>query len=396
MTDTPHQIKCSACGTSPVNHNLLLFSDILDATLGKINASVFYFTNTDKWEKFSIFLEKVLFEIFAFLKIVTFSKDVEKALTGRSKLIWEEANKRGIKMEQVKIFGKPVEFYRAIINGKKRYFQSLPIPPWLQQSGYKWLDDKFKLYQVLSKNNIKVPKAYKISNLSQAKKAFENLSKPVIIKPQNGSRGRHTTTNINTEEELINALNLSRQITLFTVMQEHLFGSVCRATVINNKLVGFFRATPPQIIGDGIHTIQELIDDKNKNRNKKISDVNINDDLIDFIKRQNYTLDSILEKDKIIDLSAKTGRFYGGYTEEMLPKIHPKMHDIFSRAGSLIKAPIAGFDLIIKDPTKDPDTERWGIIECNSLPFIDLHYFALEGNPVNLAENIWDLWKKEN
>ena len=68
------------------------------------------------------------------------------------------------------------------------------------------------------------------------------------------------------------------------------------------------------------------------------------------------------------------------------------MHIIFEYTSRLISAPVLGFDLIIKDPTLDPDTMKWGIIECNSLPFIDLHYFALEGTPINLAEKVWDLW----
>jgi len=54
---------------------------------------------------------------------------------------------------------------------------------------------------------------------------------------------------------------------------------------------------------------------------------------------------------------------------------------------------VVGFDCIIPDPTKDANSQRWGIIECNSLPFIDLHYFALEGKPKNIAGMIWDMWE---
>jgi cyanophycin synthetase len=84
----------------------------------------------------------------------------------------------------------------------------------------------------------------------------------------------------------------------------------------------------------------------------------------------------------------------GGYTREMLQEIHPKFHQIFAKAGELVRAPVVGFDLITTDPSADPDTIRWGIIECNSLPFIDLHYYALEGSPNDLAPKVWDLWEK--
>ncbi len=338
-------------------------------------------------------VEKMLFTLMSYVGMVRFGSDTEKAVTGRSKLIWEEAVRRGVPMEQVVIWGKPIEMYRAKINGEWTFFQSLPIPQSLHQSGYRWLDDKFILAEKLEQVGIAVPKSRRVLTISDALKGYKDLSKPIIVKPQNGSRGRHTTTNIHTKEELKKAVLLGREITLWMVMQEHLFGSVYRATVINNKLVGFFRADAPEVVGDGVHTVRELIELKNKSHHERLSDITINDDLITFIKRSGYTLDSIIPSGVKVHLSAKTGRMYGGYTEEMLPKVHPKMHEIFKKAGEVVQAPVVGFDLIIENPLKDPDTQRWGIIECNSLPFIDLHYMALEGEPINLAKNVWDLWE---
>ena len=197
-----------------------------------------------------------------------------------------------------------------------------------------------------------------------------------------------------TTDQLAAAYKLGKMISSSLIIEEHLFGSVYRATVIGNKLVGFFRGSPPQVIADGTHTIRELIELKNKNKPEKISDIVVNDDVLAFLARKNFTLDSIPEKDLVVDLSAKTGRFYGGYTKEMFPEIHPKWHDIFKKAAEAVKAPIVGFDVIMEDPTNDPDSQTWGIIESNSMPFIDLHYFAYEGTPIDLSKNVWDLWNK--
>ncbi|MEK7140773.1 MAG: hypothetical protein AAB815_03235 [Patescibacteria group bacterium] len=387
---------CSACGTSIVNHRFIFISNLLEEIIGNVGDKFFNFTSIDKWQKTAFFVEKIFYALFSLLGIVRYSSDVEKALTGRSKLIWEEAQRRSIPMEQIVIWGKYIDHYRARINEKKFYFQSLPIPPWLTQEGYKWLDDKFILFKKLSSKKIPVPRAVKILTLKSARNTFETLHKPVIVKPKFGSRGRHTTTNINTERELVDAFSLAREITPWITIQEHLSGSVYRATVINNELVGFFRADPPQVTGDNARTIRELIVKQNDVRHERLSEILINDDMINFIKRQGYNLESVPPDGAVVDLSAKTGRMYGGYTKEMLSEVHPKMHAIFEKAGEIVQAPVVGFDLIIADPTKDPDRQHWGIIECNSLPFIDLHYFALEGPQINLAKNIWDLWDTGN
>jgi hypothetical protein len=47
----------------------------------------------------------------------------------------------------------------------------------------------------------------------------------------------------------------------------------------------------------------------------------------------------------------------------------------------------------MENPQDDPNNQKWGIIEANSLPFIDLHYWPLYGEPVNIASYVWDLWE---
>jgi D-alanine-D-alanine ligase-like ATP-grasp enzyme len=77
----------------------------------------------------------------------------------------------------------------------------------------------------------------------------------------------------------------------------------------------------------------------------------------------------------------------------MIDELHPSFIPFLEKASKVTGLSIAGFDCIIPDPTKDESSQRWGIIECNTLPFIDMHYYALEGKPRNIAGMIWDLWK---
>jgi cyanophycin synthetase len=385
--------SCSACGTAPVNHKFFYYESIVDSILNTLSKTLFGWAKMKGEGPITDIFMSGLIGFFKLIGLAKYSDDITLVASGRSELIWLEANRRNIKMQQIIMFGNPLEQYRAKINNRWVYFQSIPIPPWLPQGGYEWLDDKFILTEKLNASGIRAPHAKSVSSFRQAKKAFAELTKPVIIKPRSGSRGRHTTTNITTEAELKNAYDIGKQIAYSLVVEEHLFGSVYRATVINNKLVGFFRTSPPNVTGDGIHSINELIELKNKNKPEGISDIVINEDVTSFIARKNYTLESILPKDEILDVTAKTGRFCGGYTKEMFPEIHPKFHEIFAKAGKVVQASIVGFDLIIGDPTSDPDTQVWGVIECNSMPYIDLHYYAYEGTPLDLSKNVWDLWE---
>ena len=129
-------------------------------------------------------------------------------------------------------------------------------------------------------------------------------------------------------------------------------------------------------------------------RPDRVSKIEMTQEISEHMRRQGFDLAHVLPKDQKIALTHRTGRLFGGRTREMYNELHPSFVPILEKAAKLTKLPILGFDCIVIDPEKPQDTQRWGIIECNTLPFIDLHYFALEGKPQNIAGMIWDLWKK--
>src|SRR3989338_4766278 len=389
--------SCPYWGDSPVNHGLAYIGQ----TLGVFLDPLLSFIAGRHNGLFSRFLKHFnYFYIFLSTKmgVITFGKNIDNATTGRSKLIWQEAKQRGIEMQQLIIYGKPLEQYRAKVklkNSKLKwfYFESLPIPPHLPQDDYNFIDDKVYLKKVLSRAGIPVPKSISVSNKKQAILAYHTLQKPIIVKPRVGSRARHTTLFINNLDELLNAVDIAQKLCKYVAIEEYLTGPVSRATLVGGKLVGFFSGFSPKITGDGISTIAELILKKNKNKPDKVDDVIITKEHNEYLARSGYTVNSVLEKDKTISVVSRTGRFFGGETYEHLGDIHPKLKEILEKTKNAVNVPVVGYDLIIENPEINPDNQKWGIIEANSLPFIDLHYFALYGEPVNIAKYIWDLWE---
>lgn len=378
------KIKCQYCGNNPVNHTMSYIVQSLSVLLEPIGTKIFS-GRQHKWVKK---VGQKIMKPYVFLSekggMMHFSKNIALAKTERSRVIWQEAKNRGIYMEQMIIFGKAVEQYRAKINGVDwEYFESLPIPPYMEQDAYIWMDDKSTLKKVFIKNGIPVANGGSARTWEQALKIFNKLEKPVIVKPRVGSRGRHTTTFINNEEALLHGFDIAKKLCAFVMIEEHLMGSVYRATLVDGKLVGFLAGEQPKIVGDGLQTIAQLVSHNSK--------IKVNEE---FVVRQGLTMESVLSFGQVLELSEKIGLAYGGNAIEMLQQIHPKLKQIIENTHKFINVPVVGYDIIIPDATVDPDIQKWGFIEANSLPFINLHHTPAEGEPVNVAGFIWDLWKE--
>lgn len=384
-------MKCRYCGNNPTNHFFAYIFQTGAVPLGPI-ARLFAILENRYFHNIALWIMTPYIWLFVKLKLWGFNTDIERAHTGRSKVIWEEARRRGIPMEQLVVFGKPVEQYRAKIDGKWRYFESIPLPDHFKATSYSWMDDKWTLKKFLRKHGIPVAYGESVGSAKGASRVFRGGTPPFIAKPRLGSRGRHTSTHLHTEDDVIKGFKISEQLSQFVIIEEQFVGSVYRGTYVDGEVVGILRGDPPRVTGDGEHTIEELISIKNRSKHPKVKDVVITPMLIEFIGRQSLSLQSVLPHGKTVDLSEKIGINYGGYAVEMISETHPKTLDYIKRAGDALKAPVVGFDFIIPDITADPDTQRWGIIEANSLPFIDLHHHPIEGKPVNVAAKVWDLW----
>ena len=108
---------CFYCGEAPLNHGLSFFESMVSITIDN-HAERFIKYVPSFVKDFVDSVPKLLFNTLVFFKIAKFSKDINKANTFRSRIIWEEAKKRGIEMEQVIFLNRPLDFYRAKLNNK--------------------------------------------------------------------------------------------------------------------------------------------------------------------------------------------------------------------------------------------------------------------------------------
>ncbi len=340
-----------------------------------------------------------------FLKLMTFcgfghfSNRPDKKDTLRTRCFWEEAERRGIKMVEFHM-GPVRDSFIAEYKNKKINFDGLPRPEEMKSDSLKWMDNKGIMKIKFMKEGLPVAKGGTAFTERKALKIFNSIRKPVITKPNLGSRSRHTMIHLNTPEDLMMGFKKAKKLSPLVVIEEELNGFLFRATLIGGKLVGVVRRDQPEVHGDGVHTVRELMEEENKRpeRNGPIFHKIIMDKETEKeFKRQHITLDDVPEKGRTVFFSQKTSRGCGGTTTEVTDLIHPENKIMLEKLGAYLKDPLVGVDFIIERIEEPWYTEQHcGIIECNSLPFIDLHHYPLFGKPNNVAGKLWDLVMPES
>ncbi len=398
MTDVSSKRNiCLACGEFPVGHRssyiektITIYEHDVMQRLGESHV----FVRMSNWMRtISIVYGGLMIRVLHILSGGKTLVDTSRVSTDRARAIWDEAIQRGIPMEQLLLFGYPIDSYRAHINSRWMYFESLPIPPLAEVQMYPWTDDKFLFKKLLQDHHIPVAQGKVATTLSHALSLLEELHMPVVVKPRIGSNSRHTTPYVQTRQQFKEAFILSQQLSRYVLFEEHIHGNLCRATVVGGVLVGFLESMQAQVTGDGVHTISELVAEKNAHKMARVSDVIFNDENVAHILREGYTLDSVLEHEVTIAVARLPGRLNGGGNREILTEVHPRLRSYVESVANILHCSIVGFDLIIPDPLLDPDTQTWGILEANTLPFIEIHRDPLVGKPSNVASAVWDLWK---
>ncbi len=383
--------NCLYCGNNPISHSMSKMDSVLFLTLDPLGqwflkslAGRLILWGVDKL--FLLFLW--IGTKFGFMYFVPVPENID---SDRGLVLMEEAKSRGYKTEALMVFGHLHDTYRVTFqNGQSITFEGVPRLTRVNAMTSSWLDDKAQMKACLQKASVPAPAGGAVCSLRTAEKLFNKLQKPVIVKPRFGSRGRHTTTNISNLNDFKAAFKRAKQLCIEVIVEEHYVGSVYRATVVDGKLGGVLAGDPPRITGDGVSKIAELIARKNATKPDRVGVVTVTAKHIEFLRLQHHSLESIIADGLTIDISEKIGLSYGGCSREVTDVTHPKLVAELERAALATGDPLVGFDFITTSVEADPDTVRWGIIECNSVPFINLHHDPLIGTPVNVAAKVWD------
>ncbi len=396
MTDAPTHKSCPDCDENELFHAVTYGTIWIDEFVAGIFRPSEKRSALDKIEKK---LEKFIGP--AFLKGTVALGLAKKQVTPDdgtlllARCLWEEAERRGIPMWEWRLFGLPRNILVAQLpNGKMLAFEGIPDAP-KKYDPVRWMDDKARLKEEFKKRGLPVARGGAARTEKQALAIYRTLEAPVIVKPHSGSGSRHTILHINDEAELVRAFKIAKRVSPQVIVEEELIGPVYRATVVDGKFAAALRRDPPSVVGDGIHTLTQLVEEENKKPGRGgpyFSKIQLNELAKKELEWQGYTFESVPEKGKRVYFHQKVNWSVGGTTADVTDSVHPDNIELFERSARELSAHITGIDFIIEDISRSwKEQKRFGILECNSMPFFDNHHLPFEGQPRNVAGAIWDM-----
>ncbi len=257
--------------------------------------------------------------------------------------------------------------------------------------------DKEETKALLEAAEIPVPRGTVIRTEEGLKDAVEKYGYPLVIKPIDGNHGKGNTTNITTWEQAVKAFAAAKEYSRSVIVEKFITGFDFRCLVINYKFICAALRTPASVVGDGVHNIQWLIDETNKDprrgygHEKVLTQITIDQFTQKMLDDAGITLETVPKKEERVLLKPTANLSTGGTSTDVTDEVHPANIFMFERIAKIIGLDICGIDVMATD-LRTPVAENGGaILEVNAAPGFRMHIEPAEGLPRNVAEPVVDM-----
>ncbi len=258
--------------------------------------------------------------------------------------------------------------------------------------------DKEDTKYLLEQAEVEVPRGDIIRRERSLEEACRYVGYPLVIKPIDGNHGRGITVDIQNYEDALQAFHHAKESSRSgaIIVEKFIVGDDYRLLVINNKLVAGAIRTPAHVIGDGMSSIQELIDKVNSDPRRGYGHENVltkittNELTQTIIKDAGYTLDSVIAEGERLILKDTANLSTGGTAEDITDIIHPANIVMAERISKIIDLDICGIDIMTTDISKPLSETGGAVLEVNAGPGFRMHLAPTTGLPRNVAAPVID------
>lgn len=242
--------------------------------------------------------------------------------------------------------------------------------------------DKEMTQETLRQKGCAVPAHIGISSaeVDRGVAFFEKLGKSVVVKPASGTGGgRGVTTNIRDVVALKQAVRTATMYSNKVLIEEYVQGSCFRLLYLGGELIDAVRRDSPQLNGDGVSTIRQLIKAENQRRLKErpissLMPLVADQDCRNTLAWQGLSLSSVPGAGQTLTVKTAVNENNAWQNTNVKDRVHPEIVEAGRKLLDDLGITLGGLDLQTDDISVPMSVSGAKILEVNSPPGIHHHY----------------------
>ncbi len=239
--------------------------------------------------------------------------------------------------------------------------------------------DKQLTKRLLEAAGVPVPQGRTVIDAEDAWAALQEIGSAVVVKPQDGNQGKGVTVNVDTREGLEAAFATAAAYGSAVMVERFVPGHDFRLLVVGDRLVAAARRDPPHVIGDGVRSVRQLVDETNSDPRRgsghatSLTRIRFDDIALARLALQGLDADSVPAQGTRIVLRNNANLSTGGSATDVTDEVHPELAARAVAAARMIGLDIAGIDIVCETMQKPLEEQGGAVVEINAAPGLRMH-----------------------
>ena len=258
--------------------------------------------------------------------------------------------------------------------------------------------DKELTTRLLAAAGLPVPKSEAVRTVEQAVRVADRIGYPVVCKPLDGNHGRGVMLDLKNADDVRAAFPTAKEESRrgSIVVESFVTGKDYRVLVIGGRMVALAERVPAHVVGDGVRTVRELVEDTNADprrgvgHEKVLTRIKVDKAAVALVREQGLGLDDVPAEGVLVKLTLTGNMSTGGISIDRTLEAHPDNVEIAEEAARVVGLDVAGIDFISPD-IAEPVRETGGAIcEINAAPGFRMHTHPTVGDAQFVATPVID------
>jgi cyanophycin synthetase len=257
--------------------------------------------------------------------------------------------------------------------------------------------DKEETNKILGILGLPVPKQRLTSSEGEAVRAARQIGYPVVVKPYNGNHGRAVAIHLTEDEQVRAAFRAAQEVSRSVIVESYITGDDHRMVVVNGRLVAVAKRVPGHVVGDGVHTIEELVAIVNSDprrgvgHEKVLTRIEFDAQADRLLAGKGYTRQTVPAAGEVVYLRSTGNLSTGGTAIDVTDLVHPDNEEMAVRTVKAIGLDVGGVDFLSPDIAVSYKENGAAICEVNAAPGFRMHVAPSEGKPRDVAGAVVDM-----